>query len=363
VSPYDPFERGRFPVGVRTIQGRDATRGRIFTCEVWYPAAASHAGQDLAVATQDAFAVPGFPAPRRQAAVRDADAEPGAYPLIVFSHHSGGPRRMATFLCTHLASHGYVVAAPDHSEVFAPELARRQNETAEEKAARLEALIASRLPDVRFILDHLLGGDAWDSAARLEPRGVGIVGHSFGGWTALAVPDVEPRIRAVVALAPGGASHRKPGMIPATLRFAWGRDVPTLYLVAEDDTSLPLAGMYELFDRTPATKRMVILRRADHMHFMDDVEDMHEAVRSMPFSGELAWLPKEMRPVADLCPGEHAHVFARGLTLGHLDAVLKEEANARRFLAGDIEGDLAARGVEALEMKSPGVARHSAREP
>src|SRR5258705_5340041 len=66
VSPYDPFERGRFPVGVRTIQGRDAARERIFTCEVWYPAADSHAGQDLAVATQDAFAVPGFPAPRRQ---------------------------------------------------------------------------------------------------------------------------------------------------------------------------------------------------------------------------------------------------------------------------------------------------------
>jgi dienelactone hydrolase len=363
VSAYDPFERGPFPVGVRTIQGRDPARDRIFTCEVWYPAAASHAGQDLAAGTQDAFTVPGFPAPRRQAAVRDADAEPGEYPLIAFSHHSGGPRRMATFLCTHLASHGYVVAALDHSEVFAPELARKQNETAEEKAARLEALIANRVPDVRFLLDLLLEGEAWDSAARLDATRLGIVGHSFGGWTALAAPDVEPRLRAVVALAPGGASRRKPGMIPVTLRFAWGRDVPTLYLVAEDDTSLPVAGMYELFDRTPATRRMVMLRRADHMHFMDDVEVMHEVVRSMPFSGDLAWLPKEMRPVAELCSGEQAHLFVRGLTLGHFDAVLREREEARRFLAGDIERELALRGVDALEMKSPGVARHSAREP
>lgn len=38
-------------------------------------------------------------------------------PLIVFSHYSGGHRRSATFLCTHLASHGYVVAVLDHSEV------------------------------------------------------------------------------------------------------------------------------------------------------------------------------------------------------------------------------------------------------
>jgi dienelactone hydrolase len=363
LSPYDPFARGPFPVGVRTIRAHDAARDRTFTCEVWYPAAASCAGQDLAPATQDAFDVPGFPVPRRQAAVRDAAAEPGLYPLIAFSHHSGGPRRMATFLTTHLASHGYVVAALDHSEAFVPELRRPPDETAEQKAARLEGVIANRVPDVRFLLDQVLDGGAWKSTARPDATRVGVVGHSFGGWTALAVPDVEPRIRAVVALAPGGASRRKPGIIPATLRFAWGRDVPTLYLVAEDDTSLPIAGMYELYDRTPATRRMVVLRRADHMHFMDAVEEMHEAVRSMPLSGELAWLPEEMRPVAELCAGEQAHTFVRGLTLCHCDGVLKDREDARRLLAGDIRRELASRGVDGGEMKSPDVARHSAREP
>lgn len=360
---YDPFARGRFPVGVRTIRAHDAVRDRTFTCEVWYPAAASHLGQDLAPATQDSFTVPGFPAPRRQAAVRDAGAERGLHPLIAFSHHSGGPRRMATFLTTHLASHGYLVAALDHSEAFVPELGRRPDETAEQKAVRLEAVIANRVPDVRFLLDRFLEEGSWDSDARPDPTRVGLVGHSFGGWTALAVPDVEPRVRAVVALAPGGASRRKPGIIPATLRFAWGRDVPTLYLVAEDDTSLPIAGMHELFDRTPATRRMVVLRRADHMHFMDAVEAMHEAVRGMPLSGELAWLPKEMRPVADLCTGEQAHAFVRGLTLCHLDAALKDREDARRLLGVGIERELAARGIDGWEMKSPDVARHSAREP
>src|SRR4030095_12465927 len=101
--------------------------------------------------------------------------------------------------------------------------------------------------------------------------------------------------------------------------------VPTLYLVAQDDVFLPLAGMYELFERTPATKQMFILRRADHMHFMDDVEEMHETVRTLTWSGELAWLPKEMRPIAELCSGEQAHVFARGLALCHMDAVLRRQ--------------------------------------
>jgi hypothetical protein len=37
----------------------------------------------------------------------------------------------------------------------------------------------------------------------------------------------------------------------------WDRDVPALYRVAEQDVSLPLEGMRELYDRTPASKRGV----------------------------------------------------------------------------------------------------------
>ena len=135
------------------------------------------------------------------------------------------------------------------------------------------------------------------------------------------------------------------------LAFDWGRDVPTLYLVGEDDASLPLAGMYEIFERTPATKQLIVLRRADHMHFMDNVEAMNEAVRTMPWSGELAWLPKAMRPIAELCSGEQAHLFVRGLTLCHMDAILKRQETAQQFLHGDIEAELAARGVEAFVHK------------
>lgn len=345
---YDPFVRGRFPVGVRTIEALDEARNRRFPCEIWYPAAAQYEGQDLAPETQDVFTVPPQNTRRRQMAVRDAAAQPGIYPLVVFSHSSGGRRRQSTFLCTHLSSHGYVVAALDHSEAVAVELARRDGETAAQKAARMEAWIANRVPDVCFLLDHLLNEAAPNSEVHYDAARIGIVGHSFGGWTALAAPDVEERIRSVVALAPGGSSQTKPGILPVKLAFTWGRDVPALYLVAENDISLPLAGMYELFERTPATKRMTILRRADHLHFMDDVEQQHEAVRAMPFSGELAWIPKEMQPIAELCSGEQAHLFVGGLTLCHLDATLREREDAQRFLAGDVESELARRGVEAM---------------
>jgi dienelactone hydrolase len=326
---YDPFARGRFPVGVRTIQALDTARNRLFTCEVWYPAAAQHAGQDIAPSTQDIFAVPLSGVPRSQMAVRHAAAQPGTYPLIIFSHSSGGRRRQSTFLCTHLSSHGYVVAALDHSEVVAPELTRKEGETDVQKAARVEGWIANRVPDVRFLLDHLLANVAWDSEANLDPAWIGIVGHSFGGWTALATPEVDGRIRAVVALAPAGSHRPPPNIIPAKLTFTWGHDVPTLYLVAEDDTALPLATMYELFERTRATKRMVILRRADHQHFEDEVTQ-----------------------TAGRCSGEPAHVFTRGLTLCHLDATFGRQEEAQRFWSGDVEGELAVRGVDAIARTS-----------
>lgn len=312
-TAYDPFLPGPFSVGVRTLEARDAVRNQTHQCEIWYP-----------------------------------EGHAGPFPLIVFSHSSGGRRTQSTFLCTHLSSHGYIVAAPDHSEVIAPALARKDGETEEQRAARIAGWIANRVPDVRFILDYLLDTPALNSEAKIDPECIGIVGHSFGGWTALAAPDIEKRIRAIVALAPGGASNPKPGILPLELSFNWNRDIPTLYLVAENDISLPLAGMYELFERTAATKKMLILRRADHLHFMDNVEQIHEAVRAMPMPAILSWVAGEMRPIAELCSGQQAQLFTRGLTLCHLDAFLKEQDAARRYLESDLEAELAARGVEGI---------------
>jgi predicted dienelactone hydrolase len=312
-AEYDPFGHGPGPVGSRTVEAADGCRGRVFPCEIWYPA---------------------------------GGAGPGPRPLVVFSHHSGGHRRSATFLCAHLASHGYVVAALDHSEVVAAELAPRVGETPGERSARIDAVISSRVPDVRFLLDYLLDGHVPGVVA--DEGRVGLAGHSLGGWTVLATPESDPRVRAVVAMAPGGSSHPRPGVLPLSLTFAWGRVVPVLYLAAEDDVPVPAAGVRELFDRTPGPRQMVILRHADHQHFADDVEANHEALRAMTLPGEAAWIPAAMRPIAELCPGEQAHLFARGLALAHLDATLRRSEAAARFLAGDLEAALAGRGVEAI---------------
>ena len=50
--------------------------------------------------------------------------------------------------------------------------------------------------------------------------------------------------------------------------------------------------------------------------------------------------------VAELCSGEQAQLFARGLTLCHLDAVLGQQEQAQRLLPGAIDAELARRGVD-----------------
>jgi predicted dienelactone hydrolase len=131
---------GPFAVCTHTFEARDHSRDRLFPCDIWCP------------------------------------DEPGAWPLVLYSHHSRGNRRSATYLTSHLASHGYLVAALDHSEVVAPE-----------SAGSIQSFIDNRVPDARFLLDYMLT-DAIPCTARPDPDRVAIVGHSAGGWTAWRCP-------------------------------------------------------------------------------------------------------------------------------------------------------------------------------
>ena len=107
---YNPFARGRNPVGVLTVE-LDASAGRPIVVELWYPATEASRGRDLDDVTRDTFTIfPGGPT-AAQHAVRDAIPTRGVFPLVLYFHGGYGHRRECTHLCTHLASHGYVVAA------------------------------------------------------------------------------------------------------------------------------------------------------------------------------------------------------------------------------------------------------------
>ena len=343
---YDPFARGPFPVGVRTLEL--VRGGRSLPVELWYPATDEYAGKDLAEATRDRYElIPGFPFVWQEA-VRDATPRRGRHPLVAFSHGYGGHRRQSTFLCTHLASHGFVVAAVDHTgntmlEVVRGVMTLRSGGTLPHPDTVLREFVVLRPADVSFAIDHVLGTDGLVDADR-----IGMAGHSFGGWTTLTTTARDRRIRAALPLAPaGGASPIPSNLLRESVDLRWSREVPTLYVVADRDSILPLAGMQELFARTPATKRMVVLEDADHLHFCDRVEETHELFRTMPQDPLFEDIQKAIPPIAELVPGERAHLAIRGLALAHMDAHLRGDAAAARLLAGDVRAALAERGVAA----------------
>jgi dienelactone hydrolase len=347
---YDPFSRGPYPVGVRSHDVIDTARRRELTVELWYPASEAARGRDLDPATRDSFdLLPGFP-PVWQEAARDSAARPGHYPLVLFSHGYGGHRRQSTFLCTHLASHGYVVAAVDHAgntviDVMQAMLQIANDGPPPDMGEALETFIALRPDDVVFVLDVLLAGLDAEVAPLIDAGRIGMSGHSFGGWTTLKLNEREPRIRAALPLAPaGGWTHMPAEPLRRALSFAWPQAVATTYLVADRDSLLPLRGMHELYDRTPGAKRLFVLRNADHMHFCDRVEEVHEMFRAVPPPGPFADVAPTVPPISALVPGEHAYQFTRGLGLAHFDAVLRDDAAARALL-DDAVNVLAARGV------------------
>jgi predicted dienelactone hydrolase len=157
-------------VGVRSSELVDTARGgRRLPLELWYPADDRHHGQDLAEASRDRFTIaPGIPE-ATQRAVRGAEPSRGRFPLVAYFHSATGHCREASELCTHLASHGYLVASPDFTgNTMADMLAALAGAPA--RLAPMDRSAADRPHDAKLVLDRVLAGDEDLSA---DPARVG----------------------------------------------------------------------------------------------------------------------------------------------------------------------------------------------
>jgi dienelactone hydrolase len=357
---YDPFSRGAAPVGVRSSELVDAARGgRRLALELWYPADARHRGQDLADATRDRFTIaPGLPE-AAQRALRGAEPARGRFPVIAYFHGATGHRREATELCTHLASHGYLVAAPDFTgNTMADLLADLAGgSSATPRLAPMDRSAADRPLDAKLVIDRVLGGAEPALAALVDPERVGACGISFGGWTTLALNSIDRRPRASFPIVPAwGKGPVKTETLQALLRLDdWGRPVPTFVLAAERDALILLAGLRELHRELQPPKRLAILKNAGHLHFADNAEQGHEMLRAMWKSGrfpaapddiDLAAIAEASRPFSELCPAAHGAATVQALCLAHLDAHVKGSAEALAFLGADLARPFAARGID-----------------
>lgn len=111
----------------------------------------------------------------------EASIAAGPFPLVVFSHGHMGYAENSSFLMEHLASHGFVVAAPDHT-----------GNTTLDGEDRTTAIYYQRPADLSAVIDYATG--LADLGAVIDPEpapgaagSVIVLGHSFGGYTILGL--------------------------------------------------------------------------------------------------------------------------------------------------------------------------------
>ena len=241
VPERDPAAPGAYGVGVTTMQFQRTSNTpgdppRELPTWIWYPTDGAGAAVDGA---------PPASGDHR-------------FPIVVFSHGSGGQPQFYRFFEEHLASWGYVVVAPPHPG----------NTTADCVLCDMPSIIESaknRPADVNAVLDAVIAlkDDPTQALGRIiDPSRTALAGHSFGGWTAMIMAKAG-RFNAVIAMAPG---------LPETLLGAAPSvRVPSLILGAGKDEIVPPASVRKLYDALPEdiAKTYVSLPDAHHLSFVD----------------------------------------------------------------------------------------------
>ena len=120
---------------------------------------------------------------------------PQPHPVVIISHGLGSDRTSFIYLAQHLASHGFVVAVPEHPGSSSSQLQALLNGRAAEVTSPREFI--DRPLDIKFLLDELTRLSQSNPAfqGRLNLQQIGVVGQSYGGYTALALAGAPIRFQ------------------------------------------------------------------------------------------------------------------------------------------------------------------------
>ncbi|MBK7404182.1 MAG: hypothetical protein IPJ41_06005 [Phycisphaerales bacterium] len=188
---------------------------------------------------------------------------PGPFPLVVFSHGAGGSCDAFASLSETLASHGYVVIHPTHSDsVSLTPKSERRSRGAEllrdPKTILRDVNLPDRVADVRFILDNLDEIETrLDEAHLIDRDRMAMAGHSAGAMTTQALGGLrfyagrralgdalhEPRFSAFAVISGQGVNGR------AVTEDSWAEiRSPWLVITGSKDVSA-------VSDETPESRR------------------------------------------------------------------------------------------------------------
>ena len=256
-----PFAKtGPYSVGFTTLH---LTGGRRVV--VWYPAAAAtitgHARESIDVASMLSPALQAkVPASDRVLylanAYQDAPAQttPGDYPLVVFSHGFAGFPEQSVSLTTHLASWGFVVAAPDHVERSLDGLLGTATQGVP-KQTDVQVLQATLdLVEHASTTTGVLHG-------MVDPSRVVAAGHSAGAGAAYAFASADARVKAWISYSVGFGGDGGPA--PAA------PDKPGMVMLGTTDGIIPPASSRAVYAGMHTPKYLVQIADAGHLVFSD----------------------------------------------------------------------------------------------
>lgn len=236
---------GAYPVGIASVTLTDAARTRSLPTLIFYPAlppTAPAAGLTVEFLEDEPHraayvglldAAPAGCPTRSLDAALGGDAAAGRFPLVMVSHCHECTRFSTATIAIRLASHGFVVAAVDHTGNTL------WNQLAGDGVPLDAAFLAVRAADIRFAVGELTRSGGPVPAplqAAIDPARVGVLGHSFGAVTAGVVVQDDPRVAAGFALAAPMENPLLPGVTITTIAKPLG------FLVATEDNSITELG-------------------------------------------------------------------------------------------------------------------------
>ncbi len=210
--------------------------------------------------------------PYREELSADAPLAAGVFPLVVISHGNGGTSLLHRNTAAYLAQNGFVVAMPEHPG----------NNRSDNTLANTVANLEYRPRHLSLIIDWAYGQSPFAHA--LKPEAVAIVGHSLGGYTALAVaggvptafaPGNDDRASRRIAVTPDERVKALVLLAPATPWFTAGDAlngvrIPILMFTAQRDEHTP-AWHAEIVERGVSAESIVehrTIANAGHFSFL-----------------------------------------------------------------------------------------------
>lgn len=219
--------RGPHPVGFMTFS--DGHAEHPLEGAIWYPAA-NPDGAEEAI-TYDLGIGDLLPVlndmPGRAILDGTPDVENGPYPLVVYSHGANGQLYFTAYLREHLASHGFVVMAMQHSDSFRGSLLASTEEEQVAVAQRMIDSLVQRPRDITQALDYaeVLTGPEGALAGLIDVDRVAAVGLSYGGATSLLAAGARLDFSGLPELCASGVFA---SMLSSAMCQLHGADLPAL---------------------------------------------------------------------------------------------------------------------------------------